>query len=287
MSRRFAFALIAVVLVQFCGVFAWQKYERNIEVEGITRGAMVTNGLAITSVEELLNQQVMSYEELMTDARKARFVRLLHFVRTHHNGYQELVTEEHPATLRKRTIKFIEATTKAYRTLMLEDHKSIGFSKDDALIKCANTDAFTENVLTNLSLISPQLDPEIQNSMIRIIALDYVKNMLMDVMSACGGRALIFDQFFPVFNADRCAYRVGDSLNARLSVGSYSNALDPKNVVLTINGKQYPIGPDGTASFQTSERKRGQHTLETKVVVTNPLTGEVQVGEGSFTYEVY
>jgi len=72
-----------------------------------------------------------------------------------------------------------------------------------------------------------------------------------------------------------------------VSVGSYSSALDPKNVVLTIDGKEYPIGPDGTAKFQTSERKRGQHTLKTKVVVTNPLTGRVQSGEGSYTYEVY
>jgi hypothetical protein len=287
MSRRFALALIAVVLIQFCSVYAWQSYERKVELNKIAASLTVTHGMAIANLEELLNQQVMGYEEMMLDESKGRFLPLLHFVKEHHVGYQNLYATEDQNTFPKNSMALIKLVAKDYKEMMVIHHKDIDLREDDAVVKCAKMDDLMADALASLSKIPTRLNPGLRSEMARIVTLDYIMNTLMDAMSLCGGKATIMDSFFPVFNADRCAYQAGDALNARVSVGSYSSSLNPKNIVLTIDGKEYPIGPDGTAKFQTSESKRGEHTVKTRVVVTNPLTGEVQSGEGSFTYRVY
>ncbi len=287
MSRRFAFALVAVVLVQFCSVYAWQRYERNAELQEITDGLAVTNGMAITGQEKLFAMEIASYEELMRDDTKIKFSPMLRFVTDHYAAYEELAEIEDVWTLQENASRLIESIINDYKAVMLTHHNSMYLHEDDVAIKYTAIGKLRDDALSKLSNVPQNLQHTLKRDMVRLITLDFVQNTLIDVMAICSGRSFIFDQFFPVFNADRCAYKVGDSLNARVSVGSYSNALDPENVTLTIDGKEYPIGPDGAASFQTSERKRGQHTVKTKVVVTNPLTGEVKSGEGRFTYEVY
>lgn len=287
MPRRFALALIAVVLIQFCAFYAWQRYEHNKDLDEVVTFTTATNRTAVTDLEELLNYQVMAYEELMMDDSKARFTPLLRFVTDHHVGYEAFASNDDKHKFHKNAVMFIKSVSADYQRTLLREYENVDLRKDDALVKGAAMEKLTADAVTKLKNIPHRIDADLRDGMIRLITLNYLKEALMDVMAVCGGKATIFDAFFPVFNADRCAYQAGDTLNARVSVGSYSSALDPENVVLTVDGKEYPIGPDGTAIFQTTERKRGQHTLKTRVVVTNPFTGEVKTGAGSFTYQVY
>lgn len=111
-------------------------------------------------------------------------------------------------------------------------------------------------------------------------------NMVNDMVQLAGGKTIEFDEFFPVFNADRSYVIGGEKITAKVSVGSYSSSLDPSNIDLRVNGSRLKINPDGTADFSITGSGSGQKSLTTSVAVTNPLTGEVTKGEGKFTYEV-
>jgi hypothetical protein len=79
---------------------------------------------------------------------------------------------------------------------------------------------------------------------------------------------------------------VGEIVNTRIGVGTFTNALNPDNVVIVANGDTLQVCEDGLADFSFQPRKRGEHQLPIKCIVTNPLTGEVQAGEGRVTFQV-
>ena len=101
-----------------------------------------------------------------------------------------------------------------------------------------------------------------------------------------GGLEIVFDQFFPVIKADKSYVIGGESINAEVSVGSYSSSFDPANITLTANGQRLNVGPDGKAKYTIQGSGSGPKTVKLTAAVRNPLTGEVTTGDGSFTYEV-
>jgi len=286
MSRRYALAFVVLILAQFCAIYAWQQHERNEELTSITSNLLTAHEMAITNQEELLEMDIRSYKELMRDDTKARFLPLLHFVTESYTAYQALADGKDEQIFREESMAFIETVFAAYKSTMMTHHSSMDLREEGAKEKCSNILEFTVDTQSKLAAISQDLHPSLQRYIVRITTLNYLQKILFDAMTTFSGRALIFDQFFPVFLPDRCTYQRGDSLNARVAVGSYSNSLDPANVKLTVNGQELNIGLDGTAEFNAPVGRRGEHTLKTKVVVSNPLTGEVKIGEGRFTYRV-
>ena len=111
-------------------------------------------------------------------------------------------------------------------------------------------------------------------------------NMVNDMVSIAGGKTIEIDEFFPVFAADRSYVISGEQIRANVSVGSYSSSLDPANVDLRVNGQRLELDANGVAQYNITGRGSGQKTIKTSVAVTNPLTGKVTTGEGTYTYEV-
>ena len=111
-------------------------------------------------------------------------------------------------------------------------------------------------------------------------------NLINSLRKIAGGKVVEVDNFFPVFEADKGYVIGGERLNAKVSVGAFSSALDPSNVVLRANGQRLNIGPDGKADFSTVASGSGPKTINLEVAVTNPLTGETKTGKNTFTYEV-
>jgi hypothetical protein len=286
MARKYALTLIVLILAQFCILYAWQRYERKEELTVITASMVASHEMAIAGQEMLLEIDIRSYEELMKDDTKARFRPLSRFVTENYAAYQALVDSEDEDTFREKSMAFIETVSVAYEATMVTHHESMDLNEEDALIKSNKILELAADSRANLAATSRDLHSVLQNNVTRIITLDYLQNILFDAMATCSGRSFVFDQFFPVFMPDRCAYERGDSLSARVAIGSYSNSLDPANVKLTVNGQELKIGPDGTAEFNAPVGRRGEHMLETKVVVSNPLTGEVKMGAGVFNYRV-
>ena len=79
---------------------------------------------------------------------------------------------------------------------------------------------------------------------------------------------------------------VGEIVNTRIAIGTYTTALNPDNVVIVANGDTLQVCEDGLADFSFQPNKRGEHHLPLKCIVTNPLTGEVQMGEGIVIFQV-
>jgi gliding motility-associated protein GldM len=112
-------------------------------------------------------------------------------------------------------------------------------------------------------------------------------NLVNDIVQLAGGKQIVFDRFFPVFQADKSYVIGGERLNATVSVGSYSSSLQPENIELRVNGQRLDIKDDGTADFSiTASGQPGPRTIKTYVKVTNPLTGDVVEEDGEFTYEI-
>jgi gliding motility-associated protein GldM len=111
-------------------------------------------------------------------------------------------------------------------------------------------------------------------------------NIVNALRQMAGGKVVEVDNFFPVFEADRSYVIGGERLTAKVSVGAFSSALDPGNVVLRANGTRLPIGADGKADFSVLASGTGPKTINLDVAVTNPLTGETKTGTNTFTYEV-
>lgn len=110
--------------------------------------------------------------------------------------------------------------------------------------------------------------------------------MINSMAEMTGGRIIEFNQFFPVVQAEKSYVISGEPFNAEISIGSYSSSLDPKDIVLSVNGSTMKVGEDGKAKYSTTTSATGPQTLNLGVKVTNPLTGEVTEGKGTYTYEV-
>lgn len=111
-------------------------------------------------------------------------------------------------------------------------------------------------------------------------------NMVNSMATLAGGKVVEFDSFFPVVAADKSYVVGGESIKAKISVGTYSTSLDPANVKITAGGRNLTMNSDGFAELTIPASGTGQKTIPLAVEVTNPLTGEVTSGKGEFTYEV-
>lgn len=97
-----------------------------------------------------------------------------------------------------------------------------------------------------------------------------------------------FEMYFPVVieNGDRLLY-VGDSLKMRIGIGSYSSLVSPENTIIVVNNDTLKVVEDGTASFSKELLEAGKNRLNIECFLITPLTGEVNVGESEYLYEVF
>lgn len=110
--------------------------------------------------------------------------------------------------------------------------------------------------------------------------------LVNNMAELAGGRVVEFDQFFPVVSAPKSYVIKGEPFEASISVGTYSSQINPSDVGIYVNGSKLAVKADGKAEYKTGTSEIGQKTLKLKAEVRNPLTGEVNSGDATFTYEV-
>lgn len=101
-----------------------------------------------------------------------------------------------------------------------------------------------------------------------------------------GGRVVEFNQFFPVVSAKKGYVLEGDKFEAEISVGTYSDQINPNDVTITINGAAKKPDANGKVKFVETASRLGTRKLSLKASVRNPLTGETSSGDAEFSYEV-
>jgi gliding motility-associated protein GldM len=110
--------------------------------------------------------------------------------------------------------------------------------------------------------------------------------LLNNMAELAGGRVVEFDAFFPVVQAKRAYVIKGDPFEAEISVGTYSTQINPDDIKISVNGSRLTVNEAGKAEYRAGTTSTGKKTLNLEVEVTNPLTGEVTKGDGTYEYEV-
>ncbi len=110
--------------------------------------------------------------------------------------------------------------------------------------------------------------------------------LINNMAELAGGRVVEFDAFFPVVQAEKAYVIRGEPFKAEISVGTYSTQVNPDDIGIYVNDSKLPVNEQGRAEYTTSTSSLGTKTLNLRVEVRNPLTGEVTEGDGSYSYEV-
>ncbi len=111
-------------------------------------------------------------------------------------------------------------------------------------------------------------------------------SLVNQMATLAGGRVVEFDNFFPVVQAEKAYVIAGEPFRAQIAVGAYSSQINPENITITVNGQNLGVNDQGRAEYTATSSTTGQKTLNMNVRVVNPLTGEVNENDGTFTYEV-
>jgi gliding motility-associated protein GldM len=98
-----------------------------------------------------------------------------------------------------------------------------------------------------------------------------------------GGETLEFDSYRIVSSPKKGYVISGETYETEIFLAAASS--NPGSVTMTVNGS--PVSVDaGVAKYSASTSQTGKKTYRAKATITNPVTGEVQVVESEFEYEV-
>ncbi|MFK8163901.1 MAG: hypothetical protein AB8H12_15755 [Lewinella sp.] len=117
--------------------------------------------------------------------------------------------------------------------------------------------------------------------------LNAQEEILQRLIQITGSKADHIDSYFPIINGSPQYPKVGELHTTLVSVGTYCDRLARAEVLLIVGHDTLVPGPDGKAKYELRPQRRGLHSLPTKCIVTNPFTGEVRTGEGTYTYRAY
>jgi gliding motility-associated protein GldM len=106
-----------------------------------------------------------------------------------------------------------------------------------------------------------------------------------EIAKLVGGKEIKLNKFFPIMQADRGYVIKGEQFTGTVSIGAYSNEF-AKTSQISVNGRNIALDENGTGKFAETANNYGKRSLNMVATVTNPLTGEVMEGTGSFEYEV-
>lgn len=211
-----------------------------------------------------------------------------------------LVDEGKGNELKNKVLETRERLITAYTTLLQEHGKTFGLSEQEIERNIAN---IGDNIPFNvddetwqetdkksweefkfrqmpLAAVLPLL------SQMQSDAKSSEASLVNQMATLAGGRVVEFDNFFPVVQAEKAYVIAGEPFNAQIAVGAYSSQINPDDITITVNGNNLPVTDGGRAVYSATSSTTGQKTLNMRVAVRNPLTGEVKENEGTFTYEV-
>ncbi|MFK8007380.1 MAG: GldM family protein [Saprospiraceae bacterium] len=188
----------------------------------------------------------------------------------------------------------------AYKTVLEENGKTFGLKAEEIPVRIQNF----ENNLT-LGITEDWKESKDKTSwsdykfrqMPVAAVLPTLTQMITDARNAesagvnqlaelSGGRVVEFNQFFPVVSAKKGYVLEGDKFEAEISVGTYSDQINPNDVTITINGSAKKPDASGKVKFVETASRLGTRKLSLKAAVRNPLTGETSTGDAEFSYEV-
>jgi len=107
---------------------------------------------------------------------------------------------------------------------------------------------------------------------------------LNHLLSKIAGESVSFDAFVPAVSATRSLVLPGKKFNADIFLSAYSTAAD-ENTKVYVDGNNLPL-KNGKAAYETSAGPVGTKYFTVRIEAANPMTGQVELYEKEFGYEV-
>ncbi|WP_168039825.1 hypothetical protein [Neolewinella antarctica] len=306
MSRSATYTILLFLAALLLGTMATTYHfsELDRQAEDFVNATTKTHTQTIEHYHQAIENLRRETQIMLQDDSKERFHPLLELflvAEQGRNDYADAQSGDYATDLICSFVGSLDRDDLIYYAAGNANQKLL--DKSSALLhsEATNFNLKEEDVITRITwlrknfLTKPLAQQRHHANLLKQTAIDLVYiellhtqfGILQDMLSLMTGRIITCDMgFFPVFSAKASLVSPGEPLQAKVYVGSYSSNLDPENVVLMVDGKVLEIRDDGTADFSRITHRSGRHTLETEVKITNPLTGKVTTGEGSFTYEV-
>ncbi len=303
MSRSFSIALI-IVGSTMLGSFLWLHIYLVKDAHADTLNRMHDlNQLVIEQKSNSLSWQYQATRDFFSDWSKTRFNKILHVWEKGDKAQKEIAklsNRQNWSTdkfsdyssihkyqiLREAMLLELREVVAEITVVYTGDAKAFDFSEKMLKNRLAYIEEIYQNAVnkTHPKKIGPQ-DNEVD--FLTLTALVYLEKLLQSASNFYTGCGITFDNYFPVMIDRYENTRLGETVNTRIAIGTFTTAFNPDNVVIVTNGDTLRVCEDGLADFAFKPRRRGKHSLKLECLVTNPLTGEVQRGESRINLRVH
>ena len=289
MTRESYFALLLFVLVTVSGWLVLIAHRHR--TEQATNRSSTTWSLLLEASNELLRQDLEVIQSTTDDRTRSaghlRFRPVSRAIEVQCHAAREFgdaLISSGPLPP-SQLLAYRAATESRFAALLREQASALSVNQRDTAELLAAQRQRGEQLLAESRRITAEPTGDLRSAALHNALLRYTLTTVSHWASMTSGRDLICTHYFPVVQTDRCHYRVGDTLRATIGVGTYQADFFESHSAIYVDGELLPLGPDGTAQLVRPVRERGERSLRTEVRVTNPLTGMVNTGEGTFTYE--
>jgi hypothetical protein len=296
MSKTYALTLMLTGVTVFSSLLYLQNQYLATKYQETFAYAEAVQQQTIELTREQLDELVRKTNYLLRDETKYRFRPIGPFLDNARAEEEVLISaaealaqenaEELTELLRLRTNLLVNLSDSALGLLETYGHL-IDLSPRDIEFKTTNISKIINRVNTPFADDFDEFSFSLQRDLILLDYLNVLGEVFLDITQIMGGKTISCGGYFPVISADVVNPRKGETVRAKVSIGSYSSALNPKNVLLIAGQDTLTINPDGTADYEFSSRKRGAHRVKLFFQITNPLTGEVKTGRSDYTYNVH
>lgn len=100
-----------------------------------------------------------------------------------------------------------------------------------------------------------------------------------------GGQEIKPKAFFPIINAKKSYLIKGESFEAEVAIGTYSDQFG-ENASIMVNGQRIHLDASGKGLYKSVATEYGKQTLNISASVLNPFTDELMTGASTYEYEV-
>lgn len=298
MSRTYALALIFTAVAVIASLFYLQHHLLTERNEAMLAYAEGVHERAIALKQEHLDEMVNALSDQLMDEARARFRPMRPLIEEARTGEQKLI--DRAAALREGTAGELRQLLELRNDLLLElinatKHflsqygKQMDLSDAEVSTKTTLLEKYIADILRqpvggfSTSSFSQQRD---------LMVLDYlsvVEVVVNDVRNIAGGKVIschFGPEFFPLVVTGFLNPQRGEKISTRLSIGSYSTALNPEYVTIVIGGDSLKPNAAGFIDYDFIAQRRGRQELNMELFIQNPLTGEVST-QGTTSYQYF
>ncbi len=298
MSKGYAVALILTNLSVFGSLFYLQNKVLTERHTATFAYAEAVNERVIELKREQLDGLVMRINDRLQDDAKARFRPIQPLITLARAGEDELIaaasvfeqgdSEELHTLLRQRQALLNTLRDSAASLLMHYGHQ-MDLRPKDIEAKILQHQKIIEQAIPVPTKIFTTSSFSLDRDLILLDYLNVLEKILLDVTQVSGGKTISCfwgPEFFPVISSQFANPQLGETINTKLSVGSYATSLRSEDVFILVQGDTLRMGLDGTVDYKFKPDKRGRQTFKMELFLTNPLTGEVRQ-EATTDYSYY